>query len=388
MISPNLHVAIVGASLGGLSAANVLHRLGCKVEVFEAFGTGFHKRGGALGAVDVSLLKEIRGDNSNSYSNGSNQFRSHGHFYGHLWQYLYEGLPKDSVHFNSHVVGIEDSTTLTPTLKTRTTTPASKSDDKDESSSSSATSITSSRFDLIIGADGGKSVVREFVTDQVPTYAGYTLFRGLCSTDGVDGPPSGGKTINGIRYETLGFPVKTSNVDTMWNCGVYMAMPEALVERPGTNRQVSERVMKEVPAWFVPFVRTVLGSKNAKFWEECSKVGKVTPHAVWEFAADRVVNKRILLLGDAAHMASPRTGAGAYTAMVDAVILGQSIQKGDSITDALELYNQNTVQRGKQLYRSSRQAARSFAPLPDAQTPSPEMVLRKLNGAAMECEAH
>jgi 2-polyprenyl-6-methoxyphenol hydroxylase-like FAD-dependent oxidoreductase len=375
MISPNLHVAIVGASLGGLSAANVLHRLGCKVEVFEAFGTGFHKRGGALGAVDVSLLKEIRGDNSNSYSNGSNQFRSHGHFYGHLWQYLYEGLPKDAVHFGSHVVGIEDSTSLRPTLKTRTAS----------DSSSSTPMITSSTFDLIIGADGGKSVVREFVTDQVPTYAGYTLFRGLCSTEGVNGPPSGGRTINGIRYETLGFPVETGDTSTtMWNCGVYMAMPQALVERPGTNRQVSERVMKEVPAWFVPFVRTVLGPSNAKFWEECSKVGKVSPHAVWEFAADRVVNQRIMLLGDAAHMSSPRTGAGAYTAMVDAVVLGQAMQKGDSITDALELYNHDTVKRGKDLYRRSRQAARSFAPLPDAQTPSPEMVLRSLNGSTMD----
>ena len=158
-----------------------------------------------------------------------------------------------------------------------------------------------------------------------------------------------------------------------------MAMPEALVERPGTNRQMSNRVMKEVPAWFVPFVRTVLGPTNGKFWEECSKVGKVSPHAVWEFAADRAVNQRIVLLGDAAHMASPRTGAGAYTAMVDAVILGQAmIQKGDSITDALEMYNQSTVKRGKDLYR------RSHAPFPDAQTPSPEMVLRELNGAAME----
>jgi hypothetical protein len=70
--------------------------------------------------------------------------------------------------------------------------------------------------------------------------------------------------------------------------------------------------------------------------------------------------------------------------MVDAVILGQAMQKGDSITDALELYNHDTVKRGKDLYRRSRQAARSFAPLPDAQTPSPEMVLRSLNGSTME----
>ena len=55
------------------------------------------------------------------------------------------------------------------------------------------------------------------------------------------------------------------------------------------------------------------------------------------------------------------------------------IQQGESISDALELYNQNTVKRRKDLYRRSRQAARSLAPFPDAQTPSPEVVLQTLN---------
>jgi hypothetical protein len=70
--------------------------------------------------------------------------------------------------------------------------------------------------------------------------------------------------------------------------------------------------------------------------------------------------------------------------MVDAVVLGQAMQKGHSISDALDFYNHDTVKRGKDLYRRSRQAARSFAPLLDAQTPSPEMVLRSLNGSTME----
>ena len=39
-----LRVAIVGASLGGLSAANVLHRLGAHVQVYESFPSGFHRK--------------------------------------------------------------------------------------------------------------------------------------------------------------------------------------------------------------------------------------------------------------------------------------------------------------------------------------------------------
>jgi 2-polyprenyl-6-methoxyphenol hydroxylase-like FAD-dependent oxidoreductase len=121
--------------------------------------------------------------------------------------------------------------------------------------------------------------------------------------------------------------------------------------------------MKSVPEWFVPFIRNFFGARNAKFWQQCSQRGKVSPHPVWEFAADRVVAGRIVLLGDAAHMASPRTGAGAYTAMCDAVVLGEALQHEETLAGALRKYNSNTVQRGKQLYQRSREAAMLFAPV-------------------------
>lgn len=52
-----LRVAVIGASLGGLSAASVLHRRGAIVSVYNCFDSGFHRRGGALGAVDVDLVR-------------------------------------------------------------------------------------------------------------------------------------------------------------------------------------------------------------------------------------------------------------------------------------------------------------------------------------------
>ena len=61
-----------------------------------------------------------------------------------------------------------------------------------------------------------------------------------------------------------------------------------------------------------------------------------THPSVWELACDPVVNRRVVLLGDAAHMSSPRTGAGAYTAMVDAVVLGQAFEKGAAPPALLE----------------------------------------------------
>jgi 2-polyprenyl-6-methoxyphenol hydroxylase-like FAD-dependent oxidoreductase len=347
----NLKVAVIGSSIGGLSAANVLNRLGFEVTVFEAFPEGFHKRGGALGSVDIQLLQTI-------LPKGTIQkrIRNHGHFYGDLWEYLYDGLPKSSIKFDIDIQEIHNPESLKPTLEIEGKL---------------------QEFDLIIGADGGKSTIRKYVTDAVPQYAGYTLWRTLLSTDKIGYPPNGRKTSNGVRYETLGFPFIGANQESLWNCGVYMAMPESAVEKPTRNRQVSTQNFKQIPDWFLPFIEHLFDKPTLKFWETAVQHGKVSPHPVWEFVTNKVANNRILLLGDAAHMASPRTGAGAYSAMVDAVVLEAALKQGQNMDESLKLYNQNTVDRGRELYNRSRKSAAYFAP-ENRKIVSPKAVLERL----------
>jgi 2-polyprenyl-6-methoxyphenol hydroxylase-like FAD-dependent oxidoreductase len=347
----NLKVAIVGSSLGGLSAANVLNRLGFEVTVFEAFSEGFQNRGGALGSVDIQLLQTI-------LPAGTIQKRigNHGHFYGDLWQYLYDGLPKSSIKFGVDIQEIHNPKSLKPTLEIE-----GKLQD----------------FDLIIGADGGKSTIRKYVTHATPQYAGYTLWRTLLSTDKIGYPPNGSKTINGIRYETLGFPFIGANNESLWNCGVYMAIPELEVEKPTKNRQVSTQKFKQLPYWFLPFIEHLFDKPTLKFWEAAVQYGKVSAHPVWEFVTEKVVNNRVVLLGDAAHMASPRTGAGAYSAMVAAVVLETAFKQGKNIDESLKLYNRNTVDRGRELYNRSRQSASYFAP-GNRKIVSPKVLVERL----------
>jgi len=320
----------------------VLHRRGAIVSVYDCFDSGFHRRGGALGAVDVDLVKDIRGDNRGA---GHTGISGHGHFYGDLWKFLADGLPQGSISYGKDLIEIEHLDSNSPNLIF-----LGEEDNH------------SNKYDLIVGADGGKSTVRKYVTDKLPFYSGYTVWRGLCPTEGVDGPPRGSESVNGVYYETLGFP--TAGPDkgvTLWNCGIYMNMPEHMVSAPVRNRQIGGHRVTIEP-WFLPFVTELFGERNAKFWKDCTDKGKVTPHPVWEFATDKAVRGRVLLLGDAAHMASPRTGAGAHTAFVDAAVLGSAFEKSKTIEEALGMYNESVVERGMALHKRSLDCAKHFAP--------------------------
>ena len=76
-------------------------------------------------------------------------------------------------------------------------------------------------------------------------------------------------------------------------------------------------------------------------------------------------------------MASPRTGAGAYSAMVDAVVLETAFKQGQNMDESLKLYNQNTVDRGRELYNRSRQSASYFAP-GNRKIVSPKVLVERL----------
>jgi 2-polyprenyl-6-methoxyphenol hydroxylase-like FAD-dependent oxidoreductase len=165
-----------------------------------------------------------------------------------------------------------------------------------------------------------------------------------------------------------------------------MAIPESEVEKPTRNRQVSNQNFKQLPEWFLPVIGNLFDKPTLKFWETANQYGKISPHPVWEFVTDKVVQNRILLLGDAAHMASPRTGAGAFSAMVDAVVLENAFKQEKNIDKSLKLYNQNTVDRGKELYNRSRKSASYFAP-ENRKIESPKVLVERFqNQQTLEME--
>ena len=368
-----MQVGIVGASIAGLSVANVLHRHGFRVKVFEAFEHGFQNRGGALGFVDIGLVDDIRGTSKSSPPSStrrfSNQVGGGAFFYGTVWKFLYEGLPKGTVSFGAPVQSLRDADSKQPKIVL-----------EDNSIHT---------FDFVVGADGGRSVVRSHVVGDKHSeakYSGYTVYRGLVPGSEIDHAPRGDADHGKYHYTTLGFPCRNEKGEVLWNCGVYMPLLIKYVTKSlSRNRQVSDNT-KSVPDWFLPLMKRLFPNKKAvKFWSVCVEKGKVTQHPVFEFGANKVTQNHLLIVGDAAHMISPRTGSGAYSAMLDAMALDDVLERtgsrtnGDEPADleqALHEYAEDGCNRAQQFYRHSLSKKREFMPLHEFDSPSPEDLLQ------------
>ena len=68
------------------------------------------------------------------------------------------------------------------------------------------------------------------------------------------------------------------------------------------------------------------------------------------------------MIGDAAHMASPRTAAGAHTAVLDAVALGSAFANHKNFDDAIASYSRGGLRRAQNLHARSMHVAKQFLP--------------------------
>ncbi len=393
--------AVVGGSLGGLAAANVLFQLGAVVTVFEQHRKGFEQRGGGLG-VSIPLFQDIRLTDKEV----PRVLPGGGHFYGDAWQFLRAGLPENCVQYGITVKSIHNADSNHPELEivnhVSNRIEKGKKDNDDDDDDPSAT-VSRSAFDLVVLADGGWSELRKYILGEEggndrkermhgkdrPEYAGYVLWRGLVKESKL---PTNFSAWGGFRngnFTSISYPIRCPHdgEEAYANCGIYVAMPEEEIKRPQSraNRMLGEAARlspgthatqrERVPKWFLPLIRQLYGGVEdgvIDLYEACVRHGKLNPHPVWEFMASKVVHGRLLLLGDSAHMASPNTGAGAHTALLDARALRYAFQqahqrapneKAKMFEDALHVYNDDTVARAAKLLRASRRVGLQYVPL-------------------------
>ncbi|MFJ8533879.1 FAD-dependent oxidoreductase [Streptomyces sp. NPDC093591] len=181
--------------------------------------------------------------------------------------------------------------------------------------------------DLLIGADGLNSTVRRLTAPEVrPAYAGQYVFYGYTGAAPGFGD---GETITMVRGSTVAFGYAVSpEGETYWFARVSDAPLTADALAHGTPARWRDLLLPLLRKDSTPAADLVAATPDHLMVTNATELPTGTP---WRSA-------RTLLIGDAAHAASPATGQGASMAMEDAVVLAKSLRDAPDTDAALRLY--------------------------------------------------
>jgi 2-polyprenyl-6-methoxyphenol hydroxylase-like FAD-dependent oxidoreductase len=355
LASEALRVAVVGGSMGGLAAATAFLRLGAHVRVFEKSPLPFSDRGSSLGFCAVDLWQQLTG--RRMIRRGQQASRAQGAFlYGDLWAYLKEGVPDEVITYGTEVTDLGDNVNR-PT-------------------------IAGEQFDLAIIADGSWSMLRSrYFGPELPRYAGWQAWRFKVPLDLVPNWNAEGEYQSEFYHTILMRIAKNDGSDWIMG-GTSVACPESDVLKPekGANRHAGGMELKTGTQddWFLPFFEEKYsrhaGGEVCRAMAAAAKHGKITPNPQYEFCASRIVKGRLVLVGDAAHTAVPRTAAGAHTAILDGMGLLDAFRhilaapdagdggRDDVVKRGLESYEPPALDRARSLYNRSLQVSLPVLP--------------------------
>ena len=181
--------------------------------------------------------------------------------------------------------------------------------------------------DLLIGADGLNSAVRSLISPAEPRYAGQRVFYGYTIEASAPAHP---EAITMVRGSQAAFGYACSpGGETFW------------FARVSGPRASADEIAGVPPAdWrdvLVPLLRPD-ATPAADIVEATSGQLMVT-NAVDLSLGLRWHTPRAVIIGDAAHAASPATGQGASMALEDAVILAKALRDVPSTASALATFD-------------------------------------------------
>ena len=203
-------------------------------------------------------------------------------------------------------------------------------------------------FDLVVGADGIGSRVREAVDpDFKPEFLGYVAIRGLIPVEAL--PPEAGPVreamldgsmVNGYldRSHVVAYPIQSPAGDVLINWMWYRnTTMEDLDDLLGTGEPTVHRW--SLPPGGIPaahletFRREVSESMPASMSSILQSSDSWSLQAIHGGIASRAVSGRLVLIGDANRIAIPHVGAGTSMAIIDARSLAAAIDGSDDELD-------------------------------------------------------
>ena len=366
----DIQIAIIGAGIGGMTAAVTLAQKGFKVKVFEqapelsevgagltvtpnatkgliylGLGEAMNKIGMAhdLQGVRHYQTKEIivplkRGKHMlEKY--GAYQFQVHR---ADIHDLLIESLEKHSpgcVSIDHQLVGIDQKSDRVKLI---------------------FNNQAEYECDFVIGADGTRSAVRKSILgNDEPEFSGYVAWRGVVPTDGLD--ESDFDECGSCAFISPGrvFARYLIRDAKEYNYVAFLATDEWAEEGWSIPSKV-ETVLET----FSDYNQQVKNIISATPPEGCYKWGIFTRQPIAKWSSERVT-----LLGDAAHPLEPFMGQGASMAIEDGVVLGRIIEDASGFSEIIERYETARIERSHFVTEHSKKAGQRFTGNnPDAYT--------------------
>ncbi len=359
---------VVGGSLGGLFAANLLSRAGWDVEVFERAGVALAGRGAGIithgelfdamrraGAViDEAIGCPTHGrvtlDRSGASAAGLPMVQilaAWGSLYG-----LMKGVfPASRYHFNKSLLRVEQN---------------------DAAVTAHFDDGTNASGDLLVGADGIRSTVRaQFLSQSKPVYAGYLAWRGLADESAVNEETR--RTLAGrmafclppgeqmLTYFVPGRDNSTGAGERRINFVWYRpvdgdaGLRDLFTDADGRHYEHNippDRIRPRVIADMRAAAAELLAPQ---FADVVRATAEPLFQPIYDLESPQLAFGRVALLGDAAFVARPHVGLGVTKAAGDAAALADALlaHPGD-IGSALARYADSRLEYGKAIVAHAR----------------------------------
>lgn len=357
---------VVGGSLGGLFAANMLLRKGWDVEVFERVPDELAGRGAGIvthpelfeamaaagipldASVGIDVLSRVTlaQDGDVVLENALPQTLT---AWGKMYQVLRSAFPDSLYRCGGSVVSVESTEThATVTLADGTTHQA----------------------DVIIAADGFRSTIRQhFLPDVHLQYAGYIAWRGLVDESALS-DSAHAALFDKFAFclppheQILGYPVAGHSNSTRVGERRYNFVWYRTSDDDDLRDLLRDESGKQFEGGIPPALirRDVLDTmyKSAEtllapqFAEVVKKAAQPLFQPIYDLEVPKMNFGRVALLGDAAFVARPHCGMGVTKAAGDALAIVEALERHASVEEALADYSEQRSRFGASIVQHAR----------------------------------